>query len=82
MPQTIKEIPATETAEFVRIEDGKEFHCSLPIGPNVNNGTGHLFWINKGFVPKAEFASKKHAAEAEARRLEAEEAKAAEKKVK
>lgn len=61
MEQTIlKEIPIAPMAKFVQIlEDGSEFVCDLPIGPNVNDGSGPLYYLNLGFVPFQRYQEEK-----------------------
>jgi hypothetical protein len=57
-----------QMATFVRLEeDGvTEQVVELPIDRYFNDGSGAVYWINRGFTPLAEYQAKKHAAQVKA----------------
>jgi len=64
--EIVKQPEVTKFAKFVQIlddEHNSEFVCELPIGPSFNDGTGILFYKNRGFIPYDEYVAKKHAKE-------------------
>jgi hypothetical protein len=64
-------IAETPKQKFVRIENGQEFICELPVARNFNDGTGALFWCNLGFETYDSYMDKKIAREASARAVDA-----------
>jgi hypothetical protein len=67
--EVLKTPEATKTARFIQIlEDGSEFDCELPIADNFNDGTGVLFYKNKGFVPYDVYMDEKNQKAVKAKR--------------